>query len=76
MSDSFLSVAVRGDVVRRALRFALIVGPILIAINHWDTIMDARLTSGVLTKMALTFLVPYLVSTLSSVCAVGQKDNG
>ncbi len=57
-------------VVRRALLFALVVGAILIAINHGAAIVRGEVGAGRLVQMGLTVLVPYTVSTLSSVLAM------
>ena len=59
-------------VVRRALGFALVVGAILIAINHGQAIVRGELDRGRLLQMGLTLLVPYFVSTLSSVMAIRE----
>lgn len=66
-------------VVRRALGFAFVVGAILIAINHGQAILRGELDGGRLLQMGLTLLVPYGVSTLSSVMAIrelGGEDSG
>jgi hypothetical protein len=57
-------------VVRRALLYAVVVGAILITINHGDAIMRGEVDMARLYKMGLTVLVPYTVSTLSSVSAM------
>ncbi len=57
-------------VVRRALKSAIVVGSVLIAINHGDGLMGGDLTAGRLVRMVLTALVPYVVSTLSSIEAM------
>jgi hypothetical protein len=67
---SFLELATDPRVVGRALLYALGVGSLLIAINHGDAILSGSISSGRLLKMGLTVLVPYAVSTLSSVCAM------
>ena len=67
---SWIRMALEPGVVRRALLFAAIVGPVLIAINHWDAILRGDIEPGRLLKMALTVAVPYLVSTFSSVGAL------
>ncbi len=56
--------------VRCALKYALIVGPVLVAINDGDVLLRHALTDTDAFKIALTILVPYLVSTFSSVGAV------
>ncbi len=50
----------------RALRVALVVGTILFAINQLDVVLRGSLTALVAVKIALTFLVPYSVSTYSA----------
>lgn len=70
---SFLAVAVQPSIVRRALTYALVVGAILIAINHGDAILNGEISSGRVLKMLLTTLVPYCVSTASSVGAIRSQ---
>jgi len=67
---SFLEAACEPSVVRRALACAAVVGVILLAINHGDVILAGAVTPRHLFKMGLTFLVPYCVSTVSSVGAL------
>jgi len=64
-----LEIAKQPAVIRTATRFALIVGPILVMINHGDTIIAGEMTTSDWLKSALTMLVPYTVSTLSSISA-------
>ncbi len=66
-------VALDAAVVRRALLMALVVGPILILINHADSILQGEIGPVRALKMALTMLVPYLVSTYSSVGALRRQ---
>lgn len=49
----------------RAVRAALVVGTILFLINQLDVVLSGNLTLLVVMKIALTFLVPYSVSTYS-----------
>jgi hypothetical protein len=65
----WLAVARERAVVLRALKFALVVGAVLIAINHGDALLRGEVDARRLLKMSLTVLVPYVVSTLSSVGA-------
>jgi hypothetical protein len=60
----------RRDVVVRALRVALLVGTVLIAINHGDRILNGSVAQLDFLKMILTYFVPYGVSTFSSVAAI------
>ncbi len=53
--------------MRRAGVAALTVGPILIAINHGPAILAGEVTGGRLAPMCRTVVVPFIVSTVSSV---------
>ncbi len=68
MSD-WLSIACARSTMLRSLKFSVVVGAILIAINHGDAILAGDVDGRRLLKMLLTVLVPYLVSTFSSVGA-------
>ncbi len=68
--SSWLSIATRPRVWRRALLYGLVVGAILIAINHGDALLRGDIDGVRVIKMTLTPLVPYVVSTLSSVGAI------
>jgi hypothetical protein len=50
----------------RALRVALVVGLILFAINQLDVVVRGELSALIAAKIALTFAVPYSVSTYSA----------
>jgi hypothetical protein len=67
-----LKTALYPRVVRRALMYAVCVGAILITINHGDALVRAEVDRTRLLKMLLTVMVPYLVSTLSSVGAIRE----
>ena len=56
----------RRTVVMRGIKFAVVVGTVLIAINHGDAILAGELTSTHYVKMGLTVIVPYVVSVFSS----------
>ena len=55
-----------GPVFRRALQVAAVVGTILFAINQLSVVLSGMVTSLVVLKIALTYLVPFLVSTYSA----------
>ena len=74
MAGDWTRLALSAPVVRRALKYAVIVGAILIAINHWDALLAGDLSGNRLAKMALTVCVPYLVSTFSSVGAMREAE--
>jgi len=67
---TWLKIACERQVVVRSLQYALIVGPILIAINEGDMILAGNITPVMVAKMLLTVCVPYMVSTFSSVGAI------
>lgn len=50
-------------VLRRALLTALLVGSVLTAINQGDHLLHGEVTRGMALKMALTYCVPFAVST-------------
>lgn len=59
------------QVVRLALKVALVVGTILNLINHFDLLLGAPLSRGTILQIALTYVVPYCVSTHGQV--FGQR---
>lgn len=66
----WLRIAVEPNVVRRALKYAVVVGAVLIAINHGDALWRGEVDLARLGRMLLTVCVPYAVSTASSVGAL------
>lgn len=70
MVRAWLRLALDAAIVRRACGYALIVGAVLIAINHGDAILAGDVDGRKVVKMGLTLVVPYAVSTLSSVGAI------
>ena len=67
------SLICRISVVKRGLKFCVIVGIILIAINHGDVILRGQLQPINYIKMGLTVIVPYMVSVFSSVGAIIEQ---
>jgi len=49
----------------RAARLAVVVGTLLVLINQWEALWGASELNWL--KVALTYVVPYLVSTFTSV---------
>ncbi|MEM6824573.1 MAG: nitrate/nitrite transporter NrtS [Pseudomonadota bacterium] len=74
VEESFWVLALRPSVVRRAAKVSLVVGIVLMLINHGDVMMAGALTFKGICKIALTFMVPYSVSTYSSVLAIREHD--
>lgn len=71
----WIDLATSGAVARRALAYAVIVGAVLIGINHGDVILRGEVEPARYLKMALTVMVPYAVSTLSSVQALRGRPS-
>ena len=69
-SSGFFDIAMSRQVVGTALKVALLVGTVLALINHGDAIISLSLSGEHLLKILLTYLVPYGVSTYSSVRAL------
>lgn len=67
---SWLEAATLNEVVTRSMRVSVIVGTILIGINHGDILIGVGLSPDMLWKIPLTYLVPYSVSTYASVDAI------
>jgi hypothetical protein len=70
----WLQLASTRPVVRRALRYARVVGSLLVVINHGDALSRGEISVQRLLRMALTMAVPYVVSTASSVSALRERS--
>lgn len=68
----WLRIAEEPAVVRRSMKYAVVVGAILITINHGNALFQGSFTGARLLQMGLTMVVPYLVSTASSVGAIRE----
>ncbi|WP_299554935.1 nitrate/nitrite transporter NrtS [uncultured Tateyamaria sp.] len=66
-------IATDRTVMRRATKIALVVGIVIAVINHGDRMATGQMDASAWLKCALTFLVPYSVSTYSSVMAVRER---
>jgi hypothetical protein len=56
---------------------SLLVGTILVVINHGDSLTRGRIDIGLGAQIVLTFVVPFVVSTFSSVAAIeGHREEG
>lgn len=58
----------------RALKVAGVVGPLLTVINHYDVLLSVDFSPRLFLKIALTFLVPYSVSSFSSARAYMESE--
>ena len=75
MLHNFFTIALSNEVVVTALKLSILVGTILGIINHGPEILQGSLTKENIYQMALTYLVPYSVSTYSSVKAIQKRVN-
>ncbi len=64
----------RRETVKRALKVASVVGPILTVINQYDLLLNLEFSPRLGLKIALTFLVPYSVSSYSSARAYMDRE--
>lgn len=71
----FLSCFFSVSTVKRAVRVALVVGPILGFINHFDLFLGAECTLMRAVKIAVTFLVPFFVSAYSSATTMMAENS-
>ena len=70
---SFLSIAFRADIALRSAKIALVVGTLIAIINHGDRMMMDKMGTVDWLKCALTYLVPFGVSTWSQVSALRAR---
>ena len=63
-------LAFRRSVVERSSAYGIVVGAVLILINHGEAILEGEVDANQVVKMELTVIVPYVVSTLSGVGAM------
>ena len=75
MKSQFLKNWFRRETTVRAVKVALIIGPILTIINQHDVILEGQFDFKFFYKLVLTFLVPYCVSAYSSAKAYGSMEN-
>lgn len=62
--------------ISQAVRVALVVGTILVAINQGAALREGPLRAGLLLRIGLTYAVPFLVSLYSMVGMVPQSTPG
>jgi hypothetical protein len=72
--NEWLTLACSPRIVRRALKYAIGVGSVLILINHGDALLRGDISLGRILRMILTVCVPYCVSTASSVSSVLEHN--
>ena len=70
----WLYVASERSVLRRALVSCVLVGVLLTAVNHGPQLARGELDAGLAAQVGLTLLVPFVVSVVSSVAAIRDRD--
>jgi len=74
--NEWLTLARSPRIVRRALKYAVGVGSVLIVINHGDALLRGDVSVVRVLRMILTVIVPYCVSTASSVSSILEHNKG
>lgn len=69
----FFKLVFSKAVVINAIKVSLLVGTLLVSINHGDALIDTELTLERGLKIALNYLVPYFVASYSAVKALQQQ---
>lgn len=69
---SFINAALERSVVIRALKVTVVVGTILVAINHGDVLLNGDDPNWL--KIILTYLVPYAVATYAAAAQMVSRD--
>ena len=70
----YLALATEPGIVKRGLKYSVIVGSVLVLINHGDALFAGTLTRTQIFKILLTYTVPYVVSSLSSIQALLARE--
>ncbi len=71
----WLRKAAKPKVVRRALITSAVVGTILIVINHGEYLVMLRFEPRLILPFLLTYAVPYVVATISSLAATSERES-
>ncbi|OIP84937.1 MAG: hypothetical protein AUK44_01020 [Porphyromonadaceae bacterium CG2_30_38_12] len=69
---NFIEIAFRKKIAYTAIKVAVVVGTLLNLINQWTAISTLDFENISISRLLLTYCVPYLVSTFS---AVQAKNN-
>ncbi|AIU66260.1 phosphoenolpyruvate protein kinase [Vibrio coralliilyticus] len=71
----FFKTAGEPAILKRSLKVSLIVGTILMFINHGDKLLSSNIDATLVIKILMTYCVPFCVSTQASVSATLQSRN-
>ncbi|MFC1233892.1 nitrate/nitrite transporter NrtS [Vibrio sp. F74] len=66
-TQKILNTAFSPLIVKRSLKVSAVVGTILMMINHGEALLMGNIDTQRAIKIALSYCVPYLVSTYSAV---------
>jgi hypothetical protein len=69
-----LAVVAYGGHLRNTVRIALVVGTVLFAINQLDVVLSGDATTVTWVKVAVTYLVPFVVSNLGVLTATKRTS--
>lgn len=72
-AKGFIQLARSKEIVVTAVKVSVVVGSILVLINHHEKFLTLAFTRADILKIALTYLVPYSVSTWSAVKALQRR---
>jgi hypothetical protein len=72
---SWVSAASDRALLRRSILTCLLVGAILTAINQGDRLLRGEFDTGMGWKIGLTFLVPFVVATISGAAVIKSRDD-
>ena len=73
---TFFAIATERGTVVRAVKIALIVGCILVAVNEGSVLLRGELDADGWMRATMNFAVPYCVSTVSTVLARAETKAG
>ena len=69
----FLGIAFSRKIVIRALKISIVIGSLLNVINQHEALFSLKLHELDISKIILTYCVPYIVSTYAGAMAVMKK---
>lgn len=72
---SWVTAASNRTILRRSVITCLIVGTILTVINQGDRLLNGEIDGAMAWKIGLTFLVPFVVATMSGAAVVRSRDD-
>ena len=71
---TWLFLALQKQIVVRSLKISVVVGTILVLINHVDVLINGQLGGLIFIKIMLTYLVPYSVATYAAVAVIVSNN--